>query len=111
VGRSTNLCTILLKPSIIRIGSGIALKLMKGPNSPQHLKKKTIYVSRQNILLEKAGYSSVFRTEIEMDVPQSRINTTEDQTTFTTDTNTEMGHFLFCATSRTAPYHIPWAIF
>lgn len=59
------------------------------------------------MLLVKASYSSVFSTEIEMDVPEPRINTAEDQTTFTTDSNTEIGHFVFWATSQTATYYIP----
>lgn len=38
-------------------------------------------------------YISVLSNEIEMDVPQSRINTREDQTAFTGDINIESWSF------------------
>jgi hypothetical protein len=66
-----------------------------------------MYISFPNMLLAKGSYNPVFSTEIERDGPRPRTNITEDQTTFTTDTNIEIGHFVFCATSRTAPYYIP----
>jgi hypothetical protein len=44
---------------------------------------------------------------LKFDVPQSRISTREDQTTFTDETNTEIVSFVLSATSRAVLYNIP----
>jgi hypothetical protein len=45
--------------------------------------------------------------KLKFDVPQSRISPGEDQTTFTADTNTEIGSFVLCSMSRAVLYSIP----